>query len=105
MTASTRNEIWNQGYTAGYHDRSQEKNFDPGAANPLDQNDEPMIADRINKLWDELTYAHNRVINGPTSDRRTLDAYRNGLLTAYAIIMDEPEKKIRERLMQNEVNR
>jgi len=64
-----------------------------------------MNADRIDKLWGELVYAHDRVINGPTSDRRTLDAYRNGLLTAYAIIVDLPEKTIRERLMRNEVNR
>ena len=64
-----------------------------------------MTADRIDKLWEELAYAHDRVIHGPTSDRRTMDAYRNGLLTAYAIIVDLPEKTVRERLMRNEVNR
>lgn len=64
-----------------------------------------MNAGRIDKLWEELTYAHDRVVNGPTSDRRTLDAYRNGLLTAYAIITDLPEKTVRERLMRNEANR
>ena len=64
-----------------------------------------MNADRIDKLWKDLVYAHDRVFNGPISDRRTLVAYRNGLLTAYAIITDLPEKEIRERLIRNEMNR
>lgn len=60
---------------------------------------------RYQLLWDELVYAHERSIKGPASDRRTMDAYRNGLLTAYAIITDESEATIRGRLMENEASR
>jgi len=63
------------------------------------------VSDATERLWDELAYAHQRTINGPTSDRRTLMAYRNGLLTAYTIITGEPEEKIRIKLMENETTR
>lgn len=59
----------------------------------------------IDKLWNKLVRTHDRVRNGPISDRRTLDAFRNGLLTAYAIVSGESEEKVRERLMESEADR
>lgn len=64
------------------------------------------ISDRpLRDLWDELVYAHERSVKGPASDRRTMDAYRNGLLTAYAIMAGELEAETRKRLMENEASR
>lgn len=59
----------------------------------------------IDKLWSELVYTNRRVRTGPISDRRTMDAYRNGLLAAYAIVTGEPERTVRERLMESETDR
>ena len=67
--------------------------------------DTQTITDRIDKLWNELVHTHQRVKSGPTSDRRTLDAYRNGILTSYAIMTGQSEKVIRERLMETEAPR
>jgi hypothetical protein len=60
---------------------------------------------RLEKLWKELVYTHERVATGPTSDRRTLAAYRNGILTAYAIITGQSEEQVRVDLMGSETFR
>ena len=63
------------------------------------------MSDATEKLWNELVYAHERTIKGPAADRRSIAAYRNGLLTAYTIITGEPEEKIRIKLMETETTR